>query len=65
MGQFSSKFSKKENNIDISLYPIPKLHKSIFKYYKLDLFHKIMIGSQHIRQITWESPAGLSDSFPI
>ena len=38
-----------ENNIDISLYQIylPKLHENILKFYRLNLFKEIVIGSNH------------------
>ena len=48
MGQFLSKFSKlhkNENNTDISLYLIylPKLHKNILKYFRLNQLKEIAI----------------------
>ena len=49
MDQLSSKICRKEKNTDISLYQIylSKLHESILKYYRLNLFQEIAINSHH------------------
>ena len=50
MGRLSRKLHKYENNTDISLNLIiylPKLHKNILKYYRLNLYNEITIGFNH------------------
>ena len=42
MGKLPSKLHKNENNPNISLYPmyLPKFHKNVLKYYRLDLLKR-------------------------
>ena len=63
MGKLLSKLYKNEKNTDISFYQIylPKLHKNIFKYYRLNLFKEITIDFNHDLLMTLVSPASLSD----
>ncbi len=67
MSKLSSKLRKNENNTDISFYQIylPKLHKNILKYYRLNLFKEIAIGFNHGLQMTSESLASLLDGLLV
>ena len=67
MGELLSKLRKKEHNTDTSIYQIylPKLHESIMKYYRFNLFKEIAIGFSYGLETSSESPASISDDLLV
>ena len=61
IGKLSSSLCKHINNANLLLYPIYllKLHKTILKYYRLNLFKETMISFNHGLQMSSESLASL------
>ena len=67
MGKLSSELCENENNTDTSFYPLylPKLHKDILKYFRLNLVKEIPIGFNHGFKMTLESSSSFFNSLLV